>query len=95
MTFANHATHPLVDDEFQHELLSLINDELSLDPDTVVDHDTDLVMTGQVDSLGVMDIVSWIEERLHTSIDSSKIVRENFESVDKMIQFARSLVQPS
>ena len=79
------------DGTFERELLELINDELSLDPDTPVELDTDLVMTGQVDSLGVMDIVTWMEDRLDTAIDPTDIVRENFETVRRMVEFARRL----
>lgn len=75
------------------DLLVLINDELSLDPDTVVRQDTDLVMTGQVDSLGVMEIVDFLEERLQVSVDPADIVKENFETVDRMVSFALGLVE--
>lgn len=86
------ATSVQVDATFASELLALINDELSLDPDTVVEQDTDLVMTGQVDSLGVMEIVDWIESRLDVAVDPTEIVKENFETVDRMVGFARRLV---
>lgn len=80
-----------VDDAFAQALLELINDELSLDPDTPVEMNTDLVMTGQVDSLGVMEIVEWIEDRLDAEIDPTDIIREHFETVDRMVDFARQL----
>ena len=46
------------------ELLRLLNTEISLDPSEEVFADTDLLRTGLVDSLGVVQIVNWIEDRL-------------------------------
>ncbi len=43
-------------------LCEFIDAEVSLDPDTPVEPDTDLLTTGLVDSLGAMEIVHWIEE---------------------------------
>lgn len=80
-----------VGDAFTSELLALINDELSLDPESPVEADTDLVATGQVDSLGVMEIVEWIEARTEVTVDPTDIVKENFQSVDRMVGFIRSL----
>lgn len=83
-----------MDDTIEHELLTLINDELSIDPETPVERDTDLIMTGQIDSIGVMEIVDWLEVRLEVDIDSIDIVRENFQTVVSMIRFTRTLVDP-
>lgn len=75
----------------KNDLLVLINTELSVDPDTPVDGTTDLVMTGQVDSLGVMEIVAWMEDRLDVAIDPMDIVLENFQTVDHMVTFTDKL----
>lgn len=52
-----------------------------------VDVDTDLVMTGVVDSLGVMMMVEWIERRLAISIDPNDVVIEHFESVAAIVDY--------
>ncbi|MGH1506189.1 MAG: acyl carrier protein [Acidimicrobiales bacterium] len=71
------------------DLLALINDELSLDPALPVEADTDLLLTGQVDSLGVVQIVAWLEDRLGIEIDPADVVLEHFQSVDAMIGYVR------
>ena len=80
-----------VDESLQADLLTLINDELSLDPENEVHADTDLVLTGQVDSLGVMEIVDWLEERMQVLVDPADIIKENFKSVDQMVSFVSEL----
>ena len=47
--------------ELVAELVELINEELTLDPSITVDADTDLLETETVDSLGVVEIVAWLE----------------------------------
>lgn len=78
-------------DELAAALLALINTEVSLDPSEEVVADTDLLLTGLVDSLGVVQIVSWLEDRLGIEIDPSDVVLENFQTVELMLAFvARS-----
>ena len=71
------------------DLIELINTEITLDPSSPVDGDTDLLLTGLVDSLGVVELVGWLEDRLGAEIDPVDVVLENFQSVDRMVAFAR------
>lgn len=73
------------------ELCTFIDDEVSLDPDTAVEPDTDLLTTGLVDSLGAMEIVHWIEESQSIDIDPVDITIENFQTVTKMVALAHRL----
>jgi acyl carrier protein len=70
------------------ELTAFINDEVSLGDDPAAP-DTDLLMSGLVDSLGVVMIVEWLERRLGIEIDPSDVVLEHFESVDAMVAYLR------
>ena len=73
------------------DLLQLLNNEISLDPGQHIDGGTDLLLTGLVDSLGVIDVVAWIEERVGVEIDPVDIVLENFQTVDLMLDFVQRL----
>jgi len=81
--------HPPAD--LAEDLLDLLNDELSLDPTVVIDNDTDLLLTGLVDSLGVIQVVAWIEDELDVSIDPIDVTLENFQTAGRMINFANRL----
>ena len=82
-------SEPSATASFAHELAAFIDAEVSLGGETV-EPDTDLVMTGLVDSLGVVLIVEWIEERLGISIDPADVVIEHFESVAAMVGYLRN-----
>jgi len=74
---------PLSDD-----LVQFIASEVALGGGAL-DASTDLVMTGLVDSLGVMMVVDWLEQRLGITIDPNDVVIEHFESVDAMVGYLR------
>lgn len=77
--------------DIRDDLLRLINDEISLNPSIAVEGDTDLLVTGLVDSLGIVEVVAWMEARIGTEIDPIDIVRTNFQTVDRMVAFAGRL----
>lgn len=81
-------TSHLVDDALAERLRAFIDDEIALDGD--VEGSTDLLLTGLVDSLGVVQIVDWIEQELATEIDPGDVVLEHFRSVDAMVAYLRS-----
>ena len=78
-------------DGFADAILELLNDELSLDPSVTIEADTDLLMTGLVDSLGIIQVVAWIEDELDVSIDPVDVTLENFQTAGRMISFAATL----
>lgn len=69
------------------DLSRFIEVEVSSQRDVEVTLDTDLVMSGLVDSLGVVMIVEWLEQRLHVTIDPADVVIEHFASVDAIIEY--------
>ena len=77
--------------DFVPRLLEMINTEVSLDPDVPVLADTDLLMTGLVDSLGIMTVVAWIEDAAGVEIDPADIVLEHFQTVSRMVAFVDTI----
>jgi acyl carrier protein len=50
--------------------------------------DTDLLLSGAVDSLGVMRITQWMTDELGIDVDPSHVTLENFQTVDRMVAYA-------
>jgi len=78
-----------IDDAFADRLLTLVRDDVSTG-DEPVDASTDLLLTGLVDSLGVVMIVEWIEDDLGIEIDPGDVVLEHFQTVDAMLAYLRT-----
>lgn len=70
-------------------LTKFIQDEIVLD-DIAVNADTDLLLTGAVDSLGVIRITHWMEETAGISVDPGDVTLENFQTVTKMSSYLDS-----
>ena len=73
---------------FTEDLAQFIDAEVSLGGEPVRP-DTDLVMSGLVDSLGVVRIVGWLENRLGIEIDPGDVVIENFGTVAAIVDYLR------
>ena len=72
-------------------LTDFIQGEVVLD-EVAVGNDTDLLLTGAVDSLGVIRITHWIEEQTGCAVDPGDVTLENFQTVSKMSAYIDSLM---
>ncbi|MGB5755346.1 MAG: acyl carrier protein [Acidimicrobiales bacterium] len=70
-------------------LVGFINAEISVSPDPI-EIETDLLLTGAVDSLGVVRITQWLEDELGFDVDPVEVTLENFQTVSKMVSYAQS-----
>jgi acyl carrier protein len=50
--------------------------------------ETDLLLSGAVDSLGVIRITQWMTDELGIEVDPSDVTLENFQTVDRMVAYA-------
>ena len=69
----------------REQLLSFVNIDVSLDPSVEIVGDTDLLLTGLVDSVGLIEIVGWLEDEAGIAVDPIDVVLANFQTVDKMV----------
>ena len=72
-------------------LLEFVNDQVRLDRSVAVTVDTDLLLTGLVDSVGVIEIVSWLEDEYDVEIDPLDVVLGNFQTVERMLALVARL----
>ena len=58
-----------------------------------VDYNEDLLLSGLVDSLGVMRLVSYLEDSLHTPVPPEDITIDNFASIDTIAAYVSAHAQ--
>lgn len=75
-------------DDLEQDLLEMIMDEITFGREVLPE--TDLLLTGLVDSIGVIRIVGWMEDHLEIEIDPVDVVLENFQTVSRMIAYVTS-----
>lgn len=74
------------DADLARRLIEFIVSEVAVEDDDI-DVETDLLLTGLVDSLGVVMIVEWIEADQGVTIDPGDVVLENFQTVGAMLNY--------
>jgi acyl carrier protein len=68
------------------ELITFIRDEVAVVEGEVAP-DTDLLLSGLVDSLGVIRITQWIEDELEVDVPPGDVTLENFQTVDRIVSY--------
>lgn len=46
--------------------------------------------SGVLDSVGFLEVITFVEERFHIQIADEELVPENFDSVDRIAEFVRA-----
>lgn len=75
--------------ELTDQLLGYVNDEVASAP---VELETDLLLTGAVDSIGVMRITQWMEETYGFDVEPIDVTLENFQTVARMLAYLNKKV---
>jgi len=66
------------------EIQSFIKTSILEDESIEISDSQDLLLSGILDSINVMRLVSHIETKCNIKIDAADVVLENFGSIDKM-----------
>ncbi len=59
------------------------------DPESLLNDDS-FLETGIIDSTGVLELVSFIEEKYSMEVDDDELIPENLDSIDRLINFIES-----
>ena len=84
----------LVNNEIQTTIRAFIVDELrgGDEPDEL-DDDTFLIEEEVIDSLGIMSIVTFVEQKWGIEIEADEVVLQNFESLPAIGNLVKSKLQ--
>lgn len=73
----------------EQQLIEFLQTEVVLD-DTPVERDTDLLLSGAVDSLGVIRVTQWVEDFTGQPVDPGDVTLENFQSVASIVTYVEA-----
>jgi acyl carrier protein len=54
---------------------------------------TDLLETGVIDSMGVLDLVGFLQQEFAISVEDDDLTPENFRSIECMAEFVHRMLQ--
>ena len=62
----------------------------SLNVDEPIDPSTELFSTGMLDSVAMMNVISFVEETARIEVHPRDVTLENFDSVQRIVDYATS-----
>lgn len=71
-------------DNLKQEIAALFAEQLNVD---VPSAQTDLIVTGVLDSLKFVDLLLRMEQKFGTRVDMNDLDLDNFRSIEKIAQF--------
>jgi len=72
-------------------LMDYIKNDLVRDRKAAISPDDDLLANGTIDSLGILQLVAFVDERLNLRIPDEDVTYENFRSANALATYLDSL----
>lgn len=72
------------------ELTNFVESELAKGRKSNIQPDDDLLSEGVIDSLGILQLVGFVEDKFNIQIDDEDVVLENFQSIAALNNFLSS-----
>jgi acyl carrier protein len=76
-------------------LMDYIKNELIRDRKSTISPDDDLLANGTIDSLGILQIVAFVDERFGLRVPDEDVTYENFSSVRALSDYLSGLQKTS
>lgn len=68
-------------------VVTFIRDEMMGEPDLEVDLDENLLISGLVDSVGIVRLIAHLKDRLQVEVPPGDLVPENFRTIRVMAEY--------
>jgi len=68
-------------------LMDFVKNEIMRNSNAKLDLDTDLLGAGILDSLGILQMVSFIEKTFNISVPDEDVVYDNFMSINTLVKY--------
>ncbi len=52
-----------------------------------IKNEDELIETGLLDSLGILDVVTYLEEEFEITVSDEELIPDNFQSIDAMAEY--------
>ncbi len=68
----------------------LVQNLLYIDDASQYDNDASFIGEGLIDSMGIMELVTYVQSRFGISVEQHEVTPDNFDSVNKLVAFIRN-----
>ncbi len=80
--------------QIEHKIREFILKNLYFAEDNSIADEDSFLETGVVDSMGVMELVAFVQSEFGVEVAQHEIVVENFDSIGKLANFVRRKLPP-
>lgn len=71
----------------KEQIKAFIEETLLMGQDIVLDYDDDILLTGLINSLGVMRLVSFLQDTFEIEIAPDEVTIDNFQTINAIASF--------
>ena len=79
--------------DYKNALMEYIRDEIVKNRAAVIKDDEDLLSSGLLDSLSILKLVSFVEERFGIQVPDEDVVYDNFKSISALAEYLQRYSQ--
>ncbi|HET9440580.1 MAG TPA: acyl carrier protein [Longimicrobiales bacterium] len=76
------------------DILQFVKTDLGGSQSVVIDENTNLIQSGVLDSMGLMRLIDYLEQRVNIRVPDTEVLPDNFKTVAEIEAFATRLRQP-
>ena len=74
----------------KHEIKEFFKDNFMIDTEEGISDDESLLEKGVIDSTGVLELVSFIEEKYQIKVEDEELIPENLDSFNNIEKYINS-----
>jgi len=79
--------------KLRNDIIKFVKDELIGDEEqSELSDQTNLIDTGIVDSMGIMKLLTYLEDQFSITLNTDELMPENFESIDRICSLLEAKV---
>ena len=82
-------------EQLQQEIRNFVVTNFLFGEDNKLGNDDSFIDTGIIDSTGILELVSFLEEKYSISMDDHELVPDNLDSVNRLVTFLGRKLRPS
>jgi len=83
-------SHSLKESDLKELIRRFIYDQFLKEEDLILNDNDSLIENGIIDSIGVLELVAFLERTFGFRVEDEEIVPENLDSVDRLVAYLQS-----
>jgi acyl carrier protein len=80
--------------DLRSDILQFVKTDLGGSQSVNIDENTNLIQSGVLDSMGLMRLIDYLEQRANIRVPDAEVLPDNFKTVAEIEAFAARLRQP-